>query len=536
MSMARDVKEALRCGLQPVLNGGREKGGGRVDDLPPVERLPAHEHDEGGGPADSHDHIFYGPPPPENHGASPVVSGGSGGSAGSGGLAGYGIAPPDGYDRHNPYTGPRISIPDTPPPAPHRERRTRRAGAQIAAAVIAVVVVAGAAGVIGLFESDGPAGGGAAQSSGTNPGSGSGKGSSPAPGSSTSTNKPDVAAITAEVDPAVVDITSTLSQHQGQAAGTGMVVTPSGEVLTNNHVIDEATSITGQIDGRGTKYTAKVIGTDPTSDVALIQLEGVSDLKTVSFGDSSSVSLGQSVVAIGNALDLPGQPTVTVGTITGTDKPIVAQDSGTNLCESLTQMLQTNAKLEPGNSGGPLVNSAGQVIGMNTAAASDSPSGGFTTSGSKVGFAIPIEKAIGIVTQMRDGDASAAIHIGPSPLLGVFVTGVDGHGNGNACSDSASSGGLGGLGGFGSLGPTAPVNSGALVVTVENGTPAQGAGIQEGDAITSFNGHSVASPTALTGLVQAESPGDQVEVGWVDIAGESHEATVTLGHGPRRLS
>ena len=233
-------------------------------------------------------------------------------------------------------------------------------------------------------------------------------------------------------------------------------------------------------------------------------------------------------MAIGNALDLPGRPTVTVGTITGTDKPIVAQDSGTNLCESLSQMLQTNAKLEPGNSGGPLVNSAGQVIGMNTAAASDSPSGGFTASGSKVGFAIPEQRAIGIITEMRDGEASDTVHIGPAPLLGVFVTGVDGQGDGNVCGESGDSGGAGGLG----LGPTARVKSGALVVTVENGTPAEGAGIQQGDAITSFDGHSVSSPTALTDLVQAESPGDQVEVGWVDVAGASHEATVTLGTGP----
>jgi S1-C subfamily serine protease len=306
-----------------------------------------------------------------------------------------------------------------------------------------------------------------------------------------------------------------------------MVVTPSGEVLTNNHVIDDALSITGQIDGRGPKYTAKVIGTDPTSDIALIQLEGVSDLKTVSFGDSSSVAVGQSVVAIGNALDLPGRPTVTVGTITALNKPIIAQDSGTSLCESLSGMVQTNAKLEPGNSGGPLVNSAGQVIGINTAAASDSVSGGFSSTGSKVGFAIPIQRAIRVVTQMRGGQSSSTVHIGPSPLLGVQVVGVNGQGNGSACSSAGGSGGFGGIG----LAPP-PVTSGALVVVVENGTPAQGAGIQQGDAITSFDGHSVATPEALTVLVQAHKPGDQVEVGWVDVAGTSHQATVVLGIGP----
>ncbi len=309
-----------------------------------------------------------------------------------------------------------------------------------------------------------------------------------------------------------------------------MVVTPTGEVLTNNHVIDEAVSISAQIDGRGPKYAAKVIGTDPTSDIALIQLEGVSNLKTVSLGDSTSVSVGESVVAIGNALDIPGPPRVTVGTITGTDRPIIAQDSGTSLCESLSGMLQTNAKLEPGNSGGPLVNSSGQVIGINTAAASDSSSGGFSASGSKVGFAIPIEKAIQIVTAMRDGQSSATIHVGPSPLLGVDVTGVNGQGQGTACSSSGS-GGSGGLGDIG-LGPTAPVSSGALVVTVVSGTPAEDAGIQVGDAITSFGGQPISTPEALTRLVQSERPGDQVEVGWVDVSGVNHQANITLASGP----
>ncbi|MGO9342126.1 MAG: trypsin-like peptidase domain-containing protein [Acidimicrobiales bacterium] len=489
------------------------------DDHPPGGRLPAGGGDPA-GPTDlhRHDHIFYGPPPADRTG--PPFRG----PGRFGPPDGTGIAPPDGYDPYAPYTGLRISVPDTPPPPAYRDSGRRRVGAQFAAAAVAVIVVAGAAGIVGVVKAGTPA-------SAVPPttAAGSGNGNTPA-GSSTSANKPNITAIAAEVDPAVVDITSTLALQAGQAAGTGMVVTPTGEVLTNNHVIDEATSISAQIDGRGPKYAAKVVGTDPTSDIALIQLEGVSNLRTVSFGDSSSVSEGEWVVAIGNALDLPGPPRVTVGTITGTDKPIIAQDSGTSLCESLSGMLQTNAKLEPGNSGGPLVNSAGQVIGIDTAAASDSASGGFTASGSKVGFAIPIEKAIQIVTEMRDGQSSGMVHVGPSPLLGVEVTGVNGQGDGTACSSSGS-GGSGGLGGIG-FGPTAPVTSGALVVTVENGTPAQGAGIQQGDAITSFDGHTVSTPEALTSLVQSEAPGNQVEVGWVDVSGASHQATVTLASGP----
>jgi S1-C subfamily serine protease len=347
------------------------------------------------------------------------------------------------------------------------------------------------------------------------------------PGSSSNHNPPDVAAISAELDPSVVDITATLALGAGEAAGTGMVITPSGEVLTNNHVIDEATSITAQIEGRGTKYTATVIGTDPTEDVALLQLKGASGLKTVSFGDSSSVSVGEPVVAIGNALDLPGLPTVTSGTITAVGRPIIAQDAGTALCENLSGMLQTDAKLEPGNSGGPLVTSSGQVIGMNTAATSSGQSAGVGTAGSRIGFAIPISRAVQIITAMRNNDPTSTIHIGPSPLLGVEVIRVNGAGSGSACKSHGS----GGASGF-RLGETAPVKSGALVVNVEGGTPADAAGIQEGDAITSFDNQPVKTPLDLTKLVQAMKPNDRVEVGWVDISGTSHVAHVFLATGP----
>jgi S1-C subfamily serine protease len=350
-----------------------------------------------------------------------------------------------------------------------------------------------------------------------------------AQGSSTSTNRLDPAALAREVDPAVVDITSILADNAGEAAGTGMVVTPSGEVLTNNHVIDQAVSITAQIDGRGPRYAAELVGTDPTSDVALLQLEGVSGLKTVSFGNSSSATVGEPVAAIGNALDLSGPPKLTQGTITGLDMPIVAQDSGTALCESLKGMLETDASLEPGNSGGPLVNSQGQVIGINTAASGTQGQSGPPASGSTQGFAIPIASAIRIVSEMRADHATATVHIGRSPLLGVEVTGVNGSGSGGACNHSGSSSGDYGEFGFG---PTAPVSSGALVVVVESGTPADDAGIQVGDAITTFDGHGVSTAQSLTRLVQAERPGDQVEVGWVDVQGASHKTMVTLVPGP----
>ncbi|MGA8208275.1 MAG: trypsin-like peptidase domain-containing protein, partial [Candidatus Dormiibacterota bacterium] len=219
----------------------------------------------------------------------------------------------------------------------------------------------------------------------------------------------NVSAVTAKVDPGVVDITAVDGYQNATSAGTGMILTSNGEVLTNNHVIDGATSITAQVDGVGTKYTAKVVGYDVTQDVALLQLQNASGLATISAGNSSRVSVGEAVVAIGNALDLPGKPTVTSGAITGLDRSITASDEGNANSENLTGLLQSDASLCPGNSGGPLANSAGQVIAMNTAAENNSSSG---DSCSTVAFSIPINEALSIASQIQQGDASTTIHIG----------------------------------------------------------------------------------------------------------------------------
>jgi S1-C subfamily serine protease len=465
------------------------------------------------------------------------------------------------------YCGPRVGVPSCPPPAvgasmrdipvvpvvmpadaakavdqlPESKPETepsvfRRAGGRegLIAAAIAVVLVAAAAFALG-GEPAGPAGSSGQAGSGprtaqSSPGVATSPNASGAPDSSRSKLNLlhlDVAAISASTEPAVVDLTSTLANNAGQETGTGMVITPAGEVLTNNHVIDGATAISARIDGRGPVYRATLVATDPAADIALIQLVGVSGLKTVSVGDSSSAAVGDAVVAIGNALDLPGRPKVTEGTITASNVPILAQESGTSFCEDLKGMIETDAPLEPGNSGGPLLDSEGQVIGINTAATGtyEAPAGGAPSSD---GFAIPIAKAIAVVTQMRDGDASSTIHIGASPFLGVEVTSLPG-----AAARSSSCGSQN-PGDFGQLepGPSAPVDSGALVVGVEPGTPAAGAGIEQGDAITMFDGTAVSSPTALTRLVQAASPGDTAEISWVDLAGETHEATVVLAVGP----
>jgi len=326
----------------------------------------------------------------------------------------------------------------------------------------------------------------------------------------------NVTKVAAAVDPAVVDITATDSYQNQTDAGTGMILTSNGEILTNNHVIEGATSITVQVDGTGTKYTANVVGYDATDDVALLQLQSASGLSTVSVGNSSSVAVGLPVIAIGNALDLPGKPTVTSGAVTALNRSITASDGEGTSSEHLTGVIQIDAPLEPGNSGGPLVNSAGKVVGMNTAASSSNS--GEWSSASNVGFAIPINRALTIASEIQQGQDSTTVRIGLPAFLGVEVE--------NAGSASAGSG-FGGFGGY-----TPPVDSGALVTNVLANTPAASAGLQAGDVITAVNGSSVSSATALGSSFAADKPGQTVSLTWVDSSDTSHTANVTLTTGP----
>jgi S1-C subfamily serine protease len=350
----------------------------------------------------------------------------------------------------------------------------------------------------GGFGSGGSGSGGTGGSS-----SGTGTGSAGTGSSSTGTaTSSAAAAIAAKVDPAVVDITTTLGYQSAKAAGTGMVITSSGEVLTNNHVIDGATKITAQIAGAGTIYNARVIGTDPTQDVALIQLEGVSGMKTVTIGDANKVTVGSTAVAIGNALDLPGPPSVTSGSITALNQSITAGDAGGGNSENLTGLLETDALLRPGNSGGPLVDSTGAVIGMNTAASTGSSR---FSQASNVGFAIPINTAVSLANQIAAGHASATIHLGLPAFLGVQIQ---------------------------SAGAGAASTSGVAVAGVASGTPAESAGLAAGDSIVSVGGKSVAAPSDLTAVIATYRPGDTVKVTWIDQAGTTHTANVKLATGP----
>src|SRR5215468_1744252 len=178
------------------------------------------------------------------------------------------------------------------------------------------------------------------------------------------------AQIAAKTDPSLVDINTNLALQGGQAAGTGQVLTSDGEILTNNHVIAGATSIKATDIGNGRTYTAKVVGYDQTKDIAVLQLQGASGLQTADLGDSSSASVGQKVVALGNALGKGGTPSVATGHVAGLGAAITASDAGAGTSERLTGLIHHNAGIQPGDSGGPLVNTAGEVIGINTAASS----------------------------------------------------------------------------------------------------------------------------------------------------------------------
>lgn len=331
---------------------------------------------------------------------------------------------------------------------------------------------------------------------------------SPVPETTVPTSAPSAQAlaIAAKVDPALVDVDTKLGYQDETGAGTGMVIGSSGLVLTNNHVIDGATSIEVTDIGNGKTYTATVVGYDISGDVAVLKLQRASRLATVPVGSSSALQVGDQVVAAGNAGGTGGTPSVVGGKVTALDQSITAADEANGVSEELTGLIETDAAIEAGDSGGPLIDTSGKVVGMDTAASSGYLFGG----GSTEGFAIPIDTAHAVAKEIVAGTASATVHIGPTAFLGVEVTAIPPR-----------------FGGAGGVSIT-----GAVVVGVDAGTPAARAGLVAGDVIESLNGRSVETPTALTTLLQALRPGDTVELGWQDTSGQSHSTSVTLASGP----
>lgn len=377
--------------------------------------------------------------------------------------------------------------PPPPPPAPARRRRHIH---PLATAALVVAVTAASAGIGHALWPSASTGSTATSSS---------------PGASST----DASSIAAKVSPALADINVRFGYQQAGGAGTGIVLTSNGEVLTNNHVIEGATSISVTDIGNGKTYDATVVGYDSTDDVAVLQLKSASGLRTASISRSSA-AVGQDVVAVGNAGGTGGTPSAASGTITALNRAITASDELTGTSENLTGLIETNANVQSGDSGGSLVNTSGQVIGMDTAASQ----GYSLSSQSNQGYAIPISKALSIASQIESGQGSSTVHVGPTAFLGVLIS---------------QSGSANGYDPFSGGGSTA---SGAVVAGVTQGSAAQQAGLVSGDVITSFNGHSITSATGLTSLMNTYKPGDRVQIGWTDASGQSHQANVTLGRGP----
>jgi len=329
----------------------------------------------------------------------------------------------------------------------------------------------------------------------TSPGSATGQGSQAL----------DAQAVAAMVEPAVVDINTTIASlgQPGQAAGTGIILTSNGEILTNNHVIQGATDIQVTIPGRSGTYAATVIGVSTTADVALIQVHGLSGLPTATLADSSSLTVDEPLVAIGNALG-QGTPNVTQGTVVALDQSITASDGTSS--EQLSGLIETDAPISPGDSGGPLVNSAGQVVGMITAGQTSSP----RQTTSTVGYAIPASDAVTVVNEILSGSTSQGIVLGLPGYLGVAVSDLT----------VVTAGALG-----------LSTSAGALVIGVASGSPAAQANIAQNAVITAIDGVSISSATALGPAIQSHKPGQQVRVSWVDQSG-THTATVNLAAGP----
>ena len=485
------------------------------------------------------------PPPQRPSGEYPdtVAYGTPAGYGSQGGYPGYGSQGNQGASGWYPgggsgdFLGPQDD-------GPKGSGRGGRMLVYVLVAMLAAGIGAGATVIVGHHGSPAPAAGvSAGVSSGEVPGphdNASGSGSSTAP--------LNARTVARKVDPGLVDIIATLKYNGETAEGTGMIVSAGGLVLTNNHVIDQATQVRATLvtpgSGGTTQYTAKVLGYDSTDDVALLQLVGAAGLPVESFGNSTQVSLGTPVLALGNAEGRGGAKPAQ-GIINALDRSIQASDEGSNTTENLKHMLQTNARIQQGDSGGALANNAGQVIGMITAANTGS-SRGAGASGGTLGFAIPINTALSIARQVAAGKPSATVYIGVPGFLGVEVAtstsqipqqeAADerqaGVARGGPAASSCQTGSAQGV----APQRIAPAGEGALIVGVICQSAADSAKMAPGDVITAVNGQVITTPGSLTSITATYHPGQIVSVRWVDRNGTQHVTRMELGQGPARLA
>lgn len=298
-----------------------------------------------------------------------------------------------------------------------------------------------------------------------------------------------VADIVDKVSESVVSIVTSIKgrsyfgqSYTSSAAGTGIIVTANGYILTNKHVIDGASSISVVLDDGTTYEDVEVAAVDSLNDIAFLKIKDVSGLTSAALGDSKTIKVGQQVIAIGNALG-EYQNTVTSGVVSGTGRSLTATDSSGSMSEKLSDMIQTDAAINSGNSGGPLINAAGQVIGVNTAN---------SYSAENMGFAIPIAAVKGMLSQLVEkGEASRA-------YIGVYSTEIT--------SDLAKQYNL-------------PVSYGAYLYAsggnysaVVSGSPADKAGVKNKDIITAVNGVKIGAAGSLSTLIGEYKPGDTVQL------------------------
>jgi S1-C subfamily serine protease len=290
----------------------------------------------------------------------------------------------------------------------------------------------------------------------------------------------------------VVLVNTNLALQGATAAGTGIVLTKTGEVLTNNHVIAGATTITVTVPTSKKTYSASVLGYDVTDDVALIQLQGATNLATATLGKSAKLKIGQATRAVGNA-EGRGKLVQTTGKILALNQTIQIRDDF-GAVHTLTSLVKSSAHLVPGDSGGPLLNASNQVIGMDAAGSSDSE-----VNTSSPGYAIAIDKVRAIGNQIKAQTASALVHIGETAFIGV---------------------------------DTQDTQAGVTIADIVAGSPAEQLGLQQGDVLTSLDGAPISTTDDLRTVLFSHHPGDTVALGYTDTNGVAQTASITLASGP----
>lgn len=305
----------------------------------------------------------------------------------------------------------------------------------------------------------------------------------------------DPIAAASQVEPAVARIDTVVDYQQAYGIGTGIVLSPSGEVLTNYHVVQGANSINATVGGQS--FAADLVGYDRRNDIAVLQLRGAGGLPTAPIGDSRALAEGEPVVALGNAQGTGAPLTREVGTVTAFGRTVNAEDELTGSTDELNGLFEFAAPVRAGDSGGPVVNSAGQVVGMTTAASVN-----FRMGPGGKGFAIPINDAMAVAGQIRSRTPTDLVHIGPPTMLGVGVRTAQGEG------------------------------SGVIIQDVLRGGPAEAAGLVPGDILTVIDGASLDSARTLTLVLDRHYPGDVIDLTWIDRSGRERTGKATLAAGP----